>query len=351
MRHPPDPPDVVSSIIELLPDVIEWMRRRGHQYADCNDLATKVVQEATNIADRYDPEKGAVKTWVYGIAIVVSRNHWEKLERYQGTFLPDLGDIEREPAPGASPEDQTAGHEVLRFALGLLRARMNAKFYEVFLAHIDGLNEGEIAQAFGISKHTVKSRLSRARAQAREILQGHEHELRTVLPLFFGSSELRFEGGATSTHPGPAAPHSCPAASPPRLVRLAKKRRRLTYMLLGVPALGLPVVAYELGRMESSVLLSAVSSPPKIEVIVGSGAAAASLVEPEPEQEPERPPPPCRRDEPVYASRPRALLFEIERALAGQQEDAARSAFGRYLASYPADPLHVKPRYDWLLAR
>jgi hypothetical protein len=51
----------------------------------------------------------------------------------------------------------------------------------------------------------------------------------------------------------------------------------------------------------------------------------------------------------VPASKPRAFLLEIERALAGQHEDAARAALQRYLATYPADPLHVAARYGWLL--
>jgi RNA polymerase sigma-70 factor (ECF subfamily) len=119
-------------------------------------LAEEIVQEvftrAWRHADRYDPHRGAVRTWLYQIA-----RHAIIDARRRSSARPALAPREIDPdeaAGGPSIEQAMLGWQV---ASAL--ERLSADHRQVIrLAHLQGMSVREIADALGLAEGTVKSR-------------------------------------------------------------------------------------------------------------------------------------------------------------------------------------------------
>lgn len=314
MSHVPSPRD---AILALRPIVVLWMRAFGHQPADTEDLAQKVIAAATASADTHDPTRATVKSWVYGFAVRISKNHKREVRRHDETFGESLDEDELLPAPSPSPtpEDIVAARSVHAFVLARLEG-MRPELLDVLIAcDMNGLSEEEAAEAFGIPKGTVKSRRSRAREQAYERLKGYRDELHAVLPALLVASELQGQGGAWAT---------------------------TTTVLLA--AAGVSVATWVFTHAEPPPIMVATSSSPRLFVSVVAGSVCEGL--------PSKEPAPVRTcDEPTSASRPRAMVEAVERAVTQGNVQAARGALERYLRAYPADPIRARATFGWLLAR
>jgi len=139
------------------------------------DAAEDVVAEAFLTAYRkrgsYDPAKGSVRAWLYGITTNLIGRH----RRAELRALRALG--RRGPDPDEEGhEERVAGRvsaEGLRPGLARALARLNRGERDVLLlVALAGLTHEEVAQALGISYGTVGSRLSRARAKVKDVLGG-----------------------------------------------------------------------------------------------------------------------------------------------------------------------------------
>lgn len=154
-------------------------RRVGTSLAD--DLAAEVFAIAYRRRAAYQPDRGSVRAWLYGIATNVLRGHWRDeqqlleldaqislgpLERWQGSF--EFSDAAEERVIAASLAPRIAG------ALSAL----NTEQRDVLLLHAwADLSHEEIAAALGIAQGTARSRLSRARAALRAQLGEFDFEL------------------------------------------------------------------------------------------------------------------------------------------------------------------------------
>ena len=98
---------------------------------------------------------------------------------------------------------------------------MDARLLAVFIAvDLEGLTEAEAAEEFGIPLPTVKSRLRRARAFAKETLEPRSHELLVILPPAFVAALFSGEAHAatpTKERRRPRRPRSAPAVTPPKI--------------------------------------------------------------------------------------------------------------------------------------
>jgi RNA polymerase sigma-70 factor (ECF subfamily) len=143
-------------------------RRVG--YALAEDLAAEVFATAYRRRAAYQPERGSLRSWLYGIAANVVRGHWrdeqQLLELDARVAHNSLG------APSATQFADAADERMIAAALapriaGALAA-LNREQREVLLLHAwADLSHEEIAAALGIAQGTARSRLSRARAALR----------------------------------------------------------------------------------------------------------------------------------------------------------------------------------------
>jgi RNA polymerase sigma factor (sigma-70 family) len=138
-------------------------RRVGTDLAE--DLAAEAFATAYRRRASYDPGRGSLRSWLFGIAANLVRERWRDEQQ-----LLELD--ARLMAASARSFDDDADARVIAAALapriaGALAA-LNREQREVLLLHAwADLSHEEIAAALGIANGTARSRLSRARAALR----------------------------------------------------------------------------------------------------------------------------------------------------------------------------------------
>lgn len=134
--------------------------------ADAEDAVSQAVLQAWQSLDRLR-DKEAVRPWLVKIAV----NCAYAQRRRQGRVV-YLDDLPQEPA---APEPRR--YDGLWEAVSALPPERRVV---VTLFYYEEMPVGQIAKCLGVPAGTVKSRLSRARAQLKELLQRQEGEYGTI---------------------------------------------------------------------------------------------------------------------------------------------------------------------------
>jgi len=156
-------------------------------YSDAEDLTQDVFLKIYCNLSRFDGEKGSFQNWIRH----VTRNHLvdhfraTQLLRVSDSLDADMDEEEdgctrahRLVDAGPSPEQSFASLEVkarIYAALGQLSAYSRDA---IILCDLEDRNYLEAAQILGIPEGTVKSRLSRGRAELARALAGSEDAIR-----------------------------------------------------------------------------------------------------------------------------------------------------------------------------
>jgi len=138
----------------------------------CRETAEEVAQEAFITAFRKIRQfRGDSPFWGWLRRVVV--NHAiSTIRRNDKTKTVTFEDYH---APAADGQQRTGLAMDLEAALGALSARDRAV---VWLHDVEGYNHREIAEVFGKTESFSKTRLSRARARLRELLDAGQNTLR-----------------------------------------------------------------------------------------------------------------------------------------------------------------------------
>jgi RNA polymerase sigma-70 factor (ECF subfamily) len=157
-----------------------FILRRVGLPEDAEDLAQQaLVEAARNIASfRGDAE---MSTWIYGIALNLARNHVTRSPNRRHVFESDEV-LEETEAPHSDPCDQASQRQELTRlseALGQLR---EGSVQALMLVAVDGLSYEEAALELGVPVGTIRSRVSRARAEVRQRLLGAAARPQKVTP-------------------------------------------------------------------------------------------------------------------------------------------------------------------------
>lgn len=163
-----DPADFGAAFQEHFEAVYRFICRRvGPELAE--DLAAETFATAYRRRGHYQPGRGSLRSWLYGIATNVLRNHWRAEQR-----LLQL-DARLPAGSGRPPFSESADDRVLasllapRLAAALLSLTPEQREVLLLFAWAE-LSHEEIAAALQIAVGTARSRLSRARAVLREQL-------------------------------------------------------------------------------------------------------------------------------------------------------------------------------------
>ncbi len=164
-----DEPDLFALLYDrYFCDLYRYLAARlGSEHTE--DLVADTFLIAFNSRNTYDSERGAVRSWLYGIATNVVARH----RRREGRRLNALSKV--------APEAMTEGHEdrvTTRLAAMASRPELVHGIKElsdgdrdvVFLMVFGGLGYEEIAAALDIPVGTVGSRANRARRKLRNAL-------------------------------------------------------------------------------------------------------------------------------------------------------------------------------------
>jgi len=125
------------------------------------DLAAETFAQAFAGRRRFDPGRGELRAWLFGIAQTLLRRHYREEERRLGALA--RVDVPREGVPSEEP----------RLASALVSLAAHDRDVLLLYAWAD-LSYEEIADALAVPVGTVRSRLHRARSCLREALTQEE---------------------------------------------------------------------------------------------------------------------------------------------------------------------------------
>jgi RNA polymerase sigma factor (sigma-70 family) len=133
--------------------------------AEAEDLTSEVFVLAFAARTRFDPLRGTVRAWLFGIATNLVRRRVRDEERMLRAYARNGVD------PAAPPTDEVAvfdsRHAQLAGALAELRREHRDA---LLLTAVAGLSAEEAAAALGVPSATLRSWVARARAQVTRAL-------------------------------------------------------------------------------------------------------------------------------------------------------------------------------------
>ena len=148
--------------------------------ASAEDLVAQTFLEAWQHWDRYRPDTGPPRAWLYGIATNLLRRH----SRDEGRRLRAYGKAGAMPPTDEPPDARAtaradADGQSAALATGLAALRTEERDVLLLVAWA-GLTPAEVAQALELNPPTVRTRLHRARAALRKHIgatapQEHPH--------------------------------------------------------------------------------------------------------------------------------------------------------------------------------
>jgi len=141
-----------------------YLARLTGDAAEAEDLAQESWVRIARSAEGFDPGR-RFRPWAYGIATNVARDRYRRARARGGPHAPLPGTL---AAPDGG-EGRTMARLDLRGRLAELPERLRQT---LVLRYFDGLTEPEIAEALGIARGTVKSRLHSAVASLRRSFGG-----------------------------------------------------------------------------------------------------------------------------------------------------------------------------------
>jgi RNA polymerase sigma factor (sigma-70 family) len=163
-----DPEDFEAAFREHFPPVYRFIARRvGPAIAE--DLAAETFATAYRRRASFEPARGSLRSWLYGIAANLLRNHW-RAEQHLLALDARLA-AEVDLPDGCDVVDQRVTAALLAPRLAAALGQLTRDQRDVLLLHAwTGLSHEEIAAALQIGTGTVRSRLSRARTCLRDQL-------------------------------------------------------------------------------------------------------------------------------------------------------------------------------------
>lgn len=144
-----------------------------HHSGEAEDVVQEVFVKVWQNADRYDPAKAAVSTWIWRIARnhCIDRNRRTGMRRFLGLeSAPELTD----EAP--APEDGLNTRQRLTRTQSAIAELPDRQRQALLLKALGGLSTAEIADTMGTKPGAVEQLLVRARATLRRRIAELEGE-------------------------------------------------------------------------------------------------------------------------------------------------------------------------------
>lgn len=166
---------------ECFPMVWRGLRRLGVPEAHTDDAAQEVFLRVHCHLATFEG-RASIRSWVYGIAVNVAREHRRRartVARYEAPAGTDEGAELHAPtaahrtASQRLPDDVVAAREALRLLDAALDALDDDRRAVLVLADWEELTAPEISAALGVNVNTVYTRLRQARADFESALRRH----------------------------------------------------------------------------------------------------------------------------------------------------------------------------------
>lgn len=172
----PGPPSAIEfdAVYEAwFPFVWRSLRRLGVAPSNVDDATQDVFLVAHRRLGDFEG-RSSIKTWLFGIALRVARDHRRLVRRKGGHEA--LPDTVRDAGP--SPHDAMERAEAARLLESLLDALDEDRRAVFVLAELEQMSAPEMSEALGVPLNTVYSRLRAARADFEKALARHQRRQR-----------------------------------------------------------------------------------------------------------------------------------------------------------------------------
>ncbi|MFD0687856.1 RNA polymerase sigma factor [Actinomadura fibrosa] len=181
LGEPPTDVDIVTGFRrdpERFTDVYDRYFRDVYRYVAgrldaqaAEDIAAETFCLAFRGRDGFDPQRGGLRPWLFGIATKLLAQHRRKEARRLRALARTGGD----PSAADSHEDrvvtEVAAWRMRPQLAKALTALSPGERDVVLLVAVAELSYDEVADALGISQGTVGSRLSRARRKLHDVIK------------------------------------------------------------------------------------------------------------------------------------------------------------------------------------
>jgi RNA polymerase sigma-70 factor (ECF subfamily) len=153
--------------------------------ADAEDLTQDVFLKVYSNLSSFDTDRGSLQVWITTMTRNLLVDNFRRTRNQRATSSLDDGwesteelqPIARLVASGPSPHESAAQKELAKMVQNAL-ARVSVELREaVILRDLQDLDYKEIAQVLGIPEGTVKSRISRGRAELARLLERNKREV------------------------------------------------------------------------------------------------------------------------------------------------------------------------------
>jgi RNA polymerase sigma factor (sigma-70 family) len=167
-----DPPQFGAIFARHAEAVHRYLSRRL-EYSAVDDALSETFVTAFRSRHRYDPAYPDARPWLFGIATNVVHHH-RRAEGRRRALVARVtqfigGDEALDPAPDEIARPQGRQDEMAR--LQSVLSQVDEKYLDVLMLFTGPeLSYDEIARALQVPLGTVRSRMSRGRAQLRELL-------------------------------------------------------------------------------------------------------------------------------------------------------------------------------------
>ena len=153
-----------TELAELIPHLRAFARSLCHNAAEADDLAQEALVKAWRARESYTPGTN-LKAWVF----MILRNHFysERRKAWRKNEVSTEKDIER-PGPATAAQDASVQLEEVRQALDSLSEEQREA---LILVGAGGFSYEEAAEICDCAVGTIKSRVSRERANLLELLE------------------------------------------------------------------------------------------------------------------------------------------------------------------------------------
>jgi RNA polymerase sigma-70 factor (ECF subfamily) len=153
--------------------------------ADAEDMTQDVFLKIYSNLDRFDTGRGSLQVWITTMTRNLLVDNFRRTRNLRSTgsldegweSIEELKPIDRLTASGPSPHESAAQKELAKMVQDAL-ARVSVDLREaVILRDLQDMDYKEIAQILGIPEGTVKSRISRGRAELARLLERNKREV------------------------------------------------------------------------------------------------------------------------------------------------------------------------------
>ena len=153
--------------------------------ADAEDLTQDVFLKVYSNLASFDTGRGSLQVWIATMTRNLLVDNFRRTRNQRATSslddgwenAEDLKPVDRLTSAGPSPHESAAKKELAKMVQDAL-ARVSVELREaVILRDLQDLDYKEIAQVLGIPEGTVKSRISRGRAELARLLERNKREV------------------------------------------------------------------------------------------------------------------------------------------------------------------------------